>query len=251
MGRRRHAVLQPCHTMMCTPCTNLPLAATLPGCQVYLETLSELQDRLPSFPNEIAWAVVEEEMGCPVGQIFDQLSEQPVAAASLGQVGSATSVCREHPEQHLLVLRVGHGVLRLVSWLLLRCCMSWAGCCCPGIVTQWVSNIFCERQWRTVQVWLSRLWLGYPATLLLLLLSVLFSRCVCMTMCVPQCVCACPARCTKVCCGRQERWWPSRCSAQALVRTAGAVMTAVLCLSWQSNALHGQVAHPPLQPDVG
>lgn len=54
--------------------------------QVYLEALSELQDRLPSFPNEIAWAVMEEELGCPVGDVYEQLSEQPVAAASLGQV---------------------------------------------------------------------------------------------------------------------------------------------------------------------
>jgi hypothetical protein len=54
--------------------------------QVYLETLSELQDRLPSFPNEIAWAVVEEELGVPVAEVYEQLSEQPVAAASLGQV---------------------------------------------------------------------------------------------------------------------------------------------------------------------
>jgi predicted unusual protein kinase regulating ubiquinone biosynthesis (AarF/ABC1/UbiB family) len=53
---------------------------------VYLEALSELQDRLPSFPNEIAWAVMEEELGRPVAEVYDQLSEQPVAAASLGQV---------------------------------------------------------------------------------------------------------------------------------------------------------------------
>lgn len=55
---------------------------------MYLETLSELQDRLPSFPNEIAWAVVEEELGVPVASVYEQLSEQPVAAASLGQVGT-------------------------------------------------------------------------------------------------------------------------------------------------------------------
>jgi hypothetical protein len=56
--------------------------------QVYLEALSELQDRLPSFPNEIAWAVIEEELGVPVAEFYEQLSEQPVAAASLGQVST-------------------------------------------------------------------------------------------------------------------------------------------------------------------
>jgi predicted unusual protein kinase regulating ubiquinone biosynthesis (AarF/ABC1/UbiB family) len=53
---------------------------------VYLEALSELQDRLPSFPNEIAWSVMEEELGQPVSEVYEQLSEAPVAAASLGQV---------------------------------------------------------------------------------------------------------------------------------------------------------------------
>ena len=36
---------------------------------MYLETLSELQDRLPSFPNEIAWAVVEEELNLEQHQV--------------------------------------------------------------------------------------------------------------------------------------------------------------------------------------
>lgn len=54
--------------------------------QPYLEALSELQDRLPSFPNEIAFAVMEEELGRPVHEVFSELTEQPVAAASLGQV---------------------------------------------------------------------------------------------------------------------------------------------------------------------
>lgn len=64
--------------------------------QVYLESLSELQDRLPSFPNEIAWAVIEEELGVPVGQVYQQLSEQPVAAASLGQVGDCHAAAVAH-----------------------------------------------------------------------------------------------------------------------------------------------------------
>lgn len=51
--------------------------------QVYLEALSELQDRLPSFPNEIAWAVMEEELGCPPAEVYEQLSEQPVAGGWL------------------------------------------------------------------------------------------------------------------------------------------------------------------------
>jgi hypothetical protein len=56
--------------------------------QPYLEALSTLQDRLPSFPNEIAFAVIEEELGRPVEEVYMELSEVPVAAASLGQVGA-------------------------------------------------------------------------------------------------------------------------------------------------------------------
>eukprot|EP00775_Hariotina_reticulata_P010322 gene10322-10479_t len=91
--------------------------------QVYLETLSELQDRLPSFPNEIAWAVVEEELGCPVGLVFDQLSEQPVAAASLGQVYKG--VLRETGDVVALkVQRPGIGESIAVDMLLLRRLMA-------------------------------------------------------------------------------------------------------------------------------
>jgi hypothetical protein len=76
-----------CSTMMRHTSHRCPAAFTSSTPQVYLEALSELQDRLPSFPNEIAWAVVEEELGVPVAEVYEQLSEQPVAAASLGQVG--------------------------------------------------------------------------------------------------------------------------------------------------------------------
>lgn len=54
--------------------------------KVYLESLSELQDRLPSFPQKIALSMIEEELGRPADEIFAEISAEPVAAASLGQV---------------------------------------------------------------------------------------------------------------------------------------------------------------------
>ena len=53
---------------------------------VYLEELTLLQDQLPAFPNAVAYQFIEEELGRPPAQIFAELSPQPVAAASLGQV---------------------------------------------------------------------------------------------------------------------------------------------------------------------
>ncbi|MFM7408758.1 MAG: ABC1 kinase family protein [Cuspidothrix sp.] len=52
----------------------------------YLEELTRLQDQLPAFPNEIAYQFIEEELGAPPAEIYAELSPQPIAAASLGQV---------------------------------------------------------------------------------------------------------------------------------------------------------------------
>ncbi|AFY45328.1 AarF/ABC1/UbiB kinase family protein [Nostoc sp. PCC 7107] len=53
---------------------------------VYLEELTKLQDQLPPFPNEIAYQFIQEELGAPPEEIYTELSIEPIAAASLGQV---------------------------------------------------------------------------------------------------------------------------------------------------------------------
>ncbi|AFZ36597.1 ABC-1 domain-containing protein [Stanieria cyanosphaera PCC 7437] len=53
---------------------------------VYLDELAKLQDQLPSFPNEVAFRFIEEELGETPDEIYAELSPQPIAAASLGQV---------------------------------------------------------------------------------------------------------------------------------------------------------------------
>ncbi|WP_019507953.1 AarF/ABC1/UbiB kinase family protein [Pleurocapsa sp. PCC 7319] len=53
---------------------------------VYLEELTTLQDKIPSFPNDVAFRFIEEELGNPPEKIYAELSPQPIAAASLGQV---------------------------------------------------------------------------------------------------------------------------------------------------------------------
>ena len=48
--------------------------------------MTKLQDQLPPFPNEIAYQFIEEELGAIPEAIYAEISAQPIAAASLGQV---------------------------------------------------------------------------------------------------------------------------------------------------------------------
>jgi len=58
--------------------------------QDFMEELCVLQDDVPAFPDAEAFAIMEEDLGRPLAQVFSSISEQPVAAASLGQVYKAT-----------------------------------------------------------------------------------------------------------------------------------------------------------------
>ncbi|HEY9615858.1 MAG TPA: AarF/ABC1/UbiB kinase family protein, partial [Microcoleaceae cyanobacterium] len=53
---------------------------------LYLEELAKLQDQLPAFDNAIAFQFIREELGSPPDEIYAELTEFPIAAASLGQV---------------------------------------------------------------------------------------------------------------------------------------------------------------------
>ena len=52
----------------------------------YLEELQKLQDDVPRFSNELAFKTVEEELGVKFNDVFELVQEEPVAAASIGQV---------------------------------------------------------------------------------------------------------------------------------------------------------------------
>ncbi|XP_065881109.1 uncharacterized aarF domain-containing protein kinase At1g71810, chloroplastic [Euphorbia lathyris] len=55
----------------------------------YLDELSLLQDRIAPFSSEIALNTIEQELGLPIDELFSEISPEPIAAASLGQVYQA------------------------------------------------------------------------------------------------------------------------------------------------------------------
>lgn len=90
---------------------------------VYLEELTLLQDQLPPFPNAVAYQFIEEELGQPPAQIFAELSPEPVAAASLGQVYKG----RLHSGEWVAVKVQRPGLVEQISLdiYILRHLMAW------------------------------------------------------------------------------------------------------------------------------
>ena len=55
----------------------------------YIQVLAALHDRLPPFPNEVAFQFIEQELGWKPETLFERFDPDPCAAASLGQVYQA------------------------------------------------------------------------------------------------------------------------------------------------------------------
>lgn len=100
----------------------------------YLEALQKLQDDVPRFRNELAFETVEKELDINFADVFELENDEPIAAASIGQVykGRLTSngdlvalkiqrpKCEEVIALDLFVLRWWAGVGNVITSLLNR-----------------------------------------------------------------------------------------------------------------------------------
>jgi predicted unusual protein kinase regulating ubiquinone biosynthesis (AarF/ABC1/UbiB family) len=91
---------------------------------VYLEELTRLQDQLPAFPNEIAYQFIEEELGAKPEEIYAEVSPEPIAAASLGQVykgklktGEEVAIKVQRPDLREIITIDLYILRRLAGWV--------------------------------------------------------------------------------------------------------------------------------------
>ena len=80
--------------------------------QDWLTELTNLQDNLPPFEHKIALKIIEEELGAPASELFDEFPDHPIASASLGIVYKANtknnSLCAvkvQRPNLYFLIRR--------------------------------------------------------------------------------------------------------------------------------------------------
>ena len=57
--------------------------------QDWLTELTNLQDNLPPFEHKIALKIIEDDLGLPANELFDDFPDEPIASASLGIVYKA------------------------------------------------------------------------------------------------------------------------------------------------------------------
>lgn len=75
----------------------------------YVEELAKLQDKVPAFSYEQARAIIEQDLGKPIQELFRSFDPIPLAAASLGQVHRA----QLHTGEEVVVKVQRPGLLKL------------------------------------------------------------------------------------------------------------------------------------------
>ncbi|EFN55778.1 hypothetical protein CHLNCDRAFT_57703 [Chlorella variabilis] len=119
----------------------------------FLRELEKLQDQIPPFCNDEAFAVIQAELGAPASQVFSSISPEAMAAASLGQVyravlrdtGEAVAVKVQRPgvaasiALDVFVLRQLLAALR--QWRKVNSDL-------PALLDEWASSLFRELDYR-------------------------------------------------------------------------------------------------------
>ncbi|MEA5463065.1 ABC1 kinase family protein [Leptothoe sp. PORK10 BA2] len=89
----------------------------------FMAELIKLQDQIPPFPNEIAFRLIQEDLGQTPDHIYAEISPDPVAAASLGQVykgklktGEDVAIKVQRPGLTIQITRDIYLLRRLAQW---------------------------------------------------------------------------------------------------------------------------------------
>nr|KJB66167.1 hypothetical protein B456_010G130800 [Gossypium raimondii] len=119
----------------------------------YLDELSLLQDRITPFSTEVALDTIEKELGLRIDELFSEISPEPVAAASLGQVyqarlrrsGQVVAVKVQRPgvqaaiSLDILILRFLAGVVKKAGKF---------NTDLQAVIDEWASSLFREMDYR-------------------------------------------------------------------------------------------------------
>ncbi|XP_073119384.1 uncharacterized aarF domain-containing protein kinase At1g71810, chloroplastic isoform X2 [Henckelia pumila] len=119
----------------------------------YLNELSLLQDQIAPFSTKIAFDTIEQELGLPIDMLFSEISPEPVAAASLGQVyqarlrsgGDVVAIKVQRPgvkaaiSLDILILRYLTGLIRIAGKF---------NTDLQAIIDEWASSLFREMDYK-------------------------------------------------------------------------------------------------------
>ncbi|KAG2575108.1 uncharacterized aarF domain-containing protein kinase At1g71810, chloroplastic-like isoform X1 [Panicum virgatum] len=119
----------------------------------YLDELSLLQDRIAPFSTDAAFNIIEKELGLPLDMIFSEISPEPVAAASLGQVyqaklrsnGKVVAVKVQRPGVQAAI-SLDIYILRFLASLARKAAKLNTDL--PAVLDEWASSLFREMDYR-------------------------------------------------------------------------------------------------------
>ncbi|URD96872.1 ABC1 family [Musa troglodytarum] len=119
----------------------------------YLEELSLLQDRITPFSSETAFNMIEKELGQPIDILFSEISPEPIAAASLGQVyqarlrssGKVVAVKVQRPGVQAAI-SLDIFILRYIAGFVRRAARLNTDL--QAVLDEWASSLFREMDYR-------------------------------------------------------------------------------------------------------